>query len=210
MKPTYTRIVRNRSSREGGRPKLIVLHTTEGSDDLLGLAAYFDQSSTQASAHAANNAKGESIRMVPDAEKSWAVCSYNPYVLNLEQCGFASLAKEVWFHQHDKQLSNTAAWCAEWSVAYGIPLRRGSASSSTLRIYRTGVVQHKNLGSLGCGHSDCGDGYPQRYVVRLARLIVLEHHLKEPGSKRTNKLRKQINRQRKRYGLAPFASPAEK
>lgn len=210
MKPTYKRIVRSRSSREGVKPVLIALHTTEGpGDDLQGLASYFDNVENLASSHVANNHLGQSIRMVPDWELAWSCSGYNPYTLNIEQMAFASYSKAVWFARCDKQLSNTAAYLAEWSVGYGIPLRKGRASGSFILIARSGVVQHKDLGTVGGGHSDCGSGYPQRYVVRLARLIVLEHHNKEPNSKEAVRLRKKINRQRKKYALHPFQSPAQ-
>jgi hypothetical protein len=210
VKPTYKRIVRSRSSRNGIKPVLLVLHTTEGPGDaLLGLASYFDNIENQASSHVANNHLGESVRMVPDFEKAWTCSGYNSLTLNIEQMGFASSNKAQWFKRCDKQLSNTAAWLAEWSVAYRIPLRKGRASSSFISVSRSGVVQHKDLGTVGGGHSDCGSGYPQRYVVRLARLIVLEHHLGTPDSKEALRLRKRINRQRKRYGLHPFKSPAK-
>lgn len=206
MKATFTKIVSNRSSREGGRPKLIVLHTTEGGDhhnDILDIASFFDQPSTQASAHVVNNNLGESCRMVNDDEKSWAVCSYNPYTLNLEQIGFASFTRKDWFRR-DKQLLNSAAWCADWSINHSIPLRHGLGNSSSLSIRRSGIVQHKDLGSVGCGHSDCGSGYPQRYVTLVARLIVEEHHLGRPNSGKAKRLRKILNVTRKHYGLPPF------
>jgi N-acetylmuramoyl-L-alanine amidase len=206
VKPTHTSIVKNQSSREGGRPKLIVLHTTEGGT-FESLINEFNNSESEASSHVANNARGESIRFVRDQAKSWSVCSYNPYTLNIEQIAFAKFSKKEWFTSQDKQLSNTAAWCAEWSIKYGIPLRKGLASGITLWIQRSGIVQHKDLGTLGCGHSDCGSGYPQRYVTRVARLIVEEHHLGRPHSRTANRLRRLVNRQRKHYGLHPFTAP---
>jgi hypothetical protein len=50
----FTRLVRNRSSRNGSRPRLMVLHTTEGDNhpgirDLEGLAGWFDNPDAQAS-----------------------------------------------------------------------------------------------------------------------------------------------------------------
>lgn len=206
MKPTITTTVANRSSREGGRPKLLVLHTTEGGT-IQSVIAEFNDNASQASSHVVNNAQGESARLVPDSEKSWSVCSYNPFTLNIEQCGFAAMSKEEWFKNANKQLSNTAAWLAEWSVAHDVPLRKGIASGSTLRIFRTGIVQHKDLGTLGCGHSDCGSGYPQGYVTKLARLIVEEHHLGRPHGKTASRLRRSLNRQRRHYGLPEFTEP---
>lgn len=205
MKPTFTQEVDSQSSREGGRPKLIVLHTTEGSDhdgDLKDLASFFN--SVEASSHVANNVNGESIRMVPDNRKAWAQCSYNPYAVCLEQISFSAFSQEDWFRR-DKQLLNTAAWITYWSNEFGIPIRRGSVSGSTLRIFRSGVVQHKDLGSIGCGHSDCGRGYPIRYVLLVAQLIIEEHHNKRPNSRKAKRLRWKCNRYRDKYGLPLFS-----
>lgn len=207
MKPTQVHIVRNRSSREGAKPKLIFLHDTEGGT-IESVLVEFDNPDAEASAHVINNRKGQSARAVRDSEKAWSECEYNRLSLSIEQAeSFASESKRQWFTSHDKQLSNTAAWCAEWSIKYGIPLRKGIILGNTVAIIRSGIVQHKDAGSIGCGHSDCGPGYPQRYVVRLAKLIVEEHHLGRPHSKQATRLRRRINRQRKRYGLEPFHAP---
>lgn len=208
VKPTLTKIVRNQSSREGAHPVLAVLHTTEGpGDDLLGLASFFDQTATQASSHVANNSKGESVLMVHANMKAWTCAGYNRYTWNIEQMGFAANSRETWFKLHGKQLTNTAAWLAYCNVELGIPLRRGLASGTQVRIFRTGVVQHKNLGSIGGGHSDCGSGFPMGYVIRLARLIVEEHHFGRPHSKTARRLRNRVNRTRRRYSLPEFGEP---
>lgn len=198
--PTLTISVRSQSSREGGRPKLIVLHTTEGGDspsgnaDLKGLASFFD--GAEASAHVANNVDGHDVRMVADAQKSWAVCNLNPYSLSIEQISFSAFSKEEWF-KRDAQLQNTARWVAYWSRKWDIPIRRGMAPNGV--ILRSGVVQHKNLGAAGCGHSDCGDGYPIRYVRLLARYYAASAAGNHGQAKR---LRGRVNRIRKHYGLA--------
>lgn len=208
MKPTFTKLVRNQSSREGAHPVLAVLHTTEGpGNNLKGLAAFFDRVSTQASSHVANNELGESIRMVDDNMKAWTCAGYNRYTWNIEQMGFASTTKEAWLKLRNKQLTNTAAWLAYCNVELGIPLRKGRASGSVVFIARSGVVQHKDLGNIGGGHTDCGSGYPMAYVLRLSRLIVEEHHLGRPHSRRAQRLRKKVNRQRRRYGLDEFTEP---
>lgn len=205
MKPEVTQIVRNQSSREGGRPKLIVLHTTEGGDspegdnDLKGLAGWFDNTAAQASSHTANNSVGHDARFVEDDMKAWAVCYLNPVTLSIEQIAFAAFTREQWFAR-DAQLANTAAWIAHWSEAHGIPIRRGSISG--IAVAKSGVCQHRDLGELGCGHSDCGDGYPMRYVLLLARYLIEER--RNPDSRRRRRLRGKLNRVRKHYGLKPL------
>lgn len=204
MKFDRTENVNNQSSREGGRPKLIVLHTTEGGNPD-SLVAEFNDSNSDASAHVITTSNGELIRCVPDSRKAWTVCSFNPYTLNIEQIGFASYTRHDWFERIE-QLNAAAKLCAYWSQIHHIPLRKGIVLPGQLAIARTGIVQHKDLGGIGCGHSDCGSGYPQGYVTRLAQLIVVEHYENRRSSKQAIKLRKKLNRQRKRYKLKPLDS----
>jgi hypothetical protein len=159
-KAHLTRIVRNQSSRNGVKPRLLVLHTTEshnraGVGDLQGLAAWFDNPAAQASSHIGNDAEGNDIRMVPDEAKAWTQAAFNSISLSIEQIGHAS--QTSWGRA---QLENTARWLAHWSRKYDIPLVR-----STTR----GVCQHKDLGAAGGGHHDCGPNYPLADVLRMAR-----------------------------------------
>lgn len=197
--PTVSIPVSHFSSREGGRPKLIVLHTTEGGDnptgnaDLKSLGALFN--SEEASSHVGNNVDGRDARFVDDAAKAWTQCYLNPVCLSIEQISFSSFSAEEWF-KRPHQLANTAKWIAYWSSKYDIPIRKGLTSGT--RVLRTGVVQHKNLGELGCGHSDCGSGYPIRYVRLLARYFQARDH----GTvNEVSKLRRKVNRVRRHYGL---------
>jgi N-acetylmuramoyl-L-alanine amidase len=156
------RLVRNRSSRNGVKPRLLVLHTTEshnrpGVADLDNLAGWFDNPASQCSSHIGNDAEGNDIRMVPDEAKAWTQARFNSVSLSIEQIGHASQTR--W---PDAQLRNTARWLAFWSRKYGIPLVR-----STER----GVCQHRDLGPGGGGHHDCGPGYPFDRVLAMARDI---------------------------------------
>lgn len=198
MKPEVTHIVRNRSSRGGVKPQLIVLHTTEGTNrpgtpDLAGLGDFFDQASVQASSHVANDGEGHDARFVPDDEKAWTCSNDNPFTLNLEQIGFASTSRRDWFKLYSHQLANTAKWIAYWSREWDIPIRRGVAPAGFL--VRSGVASHKQLGIMGGGHWDPGPSYPMRYVLRLARYFAMDE-----GPK-VEKLRRKINRTRRHYGL---------
>jgi hypothetical protein len=156
------RIVRNQSSRNGVKPRLLVLHTTEshnrpGVGDLDALASWFDNPASQCSSHVGNDAEGNDIRMVPDEAKAWTQAAFNSVALSIEQIGHAS--QTSW---PNAQLRNTARWLAFWSTKYGIPLER-----STTR----GVCQHRDLGRKGGGHHDCGPHYPLGEVLHMARDI---------------------------------------
>lgn len=169
-----TRIVRNKSSRNGARILLGVLHTTEGHErpgvsDLTGLASWFDNPASQASSHVGNDAEGNDIRMVNDQNKAWTCAGYNSVSVNLEQIGLAAETRAQWLAQ-PKQLENTAWWVAHWSELHGIPIRQGQVNGG--RVIRTGFVQHSQLGTVGGGHHDCGPGFPMDHVLDLARRIV--------------------------------------
>lgn len=205
MKIAYTHNVRNQSPREGGRPHLAVLHDTEGYDhpegsppaDLVGLGELFDNPEENASADYAVNVNGEIAQYVTsDHMKSWAVCNFNNLTISLEQIGFANFTRRKWFERHD-QLKGTAEWLEFVHNRYGIPLRHGWVTAGT--IIRTGIVQHKDLGIEGCGHVDCGYGYPEKYVILLARYYLAYHH--NPNSRTTRRLRRKVNRWRRQFDI---------
>lgn len=182
------RLVRNRSGRGGVRPRLIILHTTEGHNrpgrsDLDGLAGWFDNPAADASSHRGIDAEGHEYLMVPDAEKAWTSGSpWNDFSLNIEQIGFASEHKKYWIKDYHRGLLKTAETIADWSIKYGIPLKHST---------RSGVCQHRHVSGPG-GHSDCGPGYPEAYVIYLARLS----RWKKQGRPRKGRLRARFYRSR--------------
>jgi hypothetical protein len=160
-KPEIVANVSNQSSRNGRKPRIIVLHTTEGHNrpglsDLQGLVSMFDNPATQASSHIGNDAEGNDARMVPDDRKAWTQAQFNPIALSIEQIGFAADSGSM----SQKQLANTAAWIAHWSRKYDIPIRHSTTH---------GVCQHRDLGAAGGGHSDCGPAYPFNKVLSMAK-----------------------------------------
>lgn len=168
-KPTVVieRSVANQSSRDGAKPRLIVLHSTEsdnreGPADLAAIVSWFDNPAAQASSHAITDADGNSARCVADDRKAWHVAGFNAVALGIEQIGRAS--QSSW---DDDELRETARWLAKWSREQKVPLVRGAVSGSS--ITRAGVVTHKQLGAYGGGHVDPGDGYPVDRVIELAK-----------------------------------------
>lgn len=202
MKIAYEHQVSHQSSREGGRIHIAVLHTTEGNDnptgnppsDLVGLGSLFD--SEEASAHYGVNVDGKIARYVSDSAKAWAQCNFNPFAISLEQIGFAHFTRRDWFRRQE-QLKSAATWLQYVHNRYDVPLRHGWVKGGI--ILRDGVVQHKDLGIEGCGHVDCGPGYPEKYVLLLARYYVAWHN--NPKSRTTRKLRNKVNRWRRRYDI---------
>jgi N-acetyl-anhydromuramyl-L-alanine amidase AmpD len=160
------RNVANQSSRNGVRPDLIVLHTTEshnrpGSRDLAAIGEWFDNPQAQASAHVCTDADAQSARYVGDDAKAWACVNFNSRSLNIEQIGQAAQGR---FSR--RELRETARWVAHWSHKYGIPLRRSDGSKS-------GVTRHMDLGVAGGGHHDPGPHFPINRVLRYARYYKL-------------------------------------
>lgn len=208
MKVIYTHLTDHTSSREGARIHGLVLHITEGGDspggippqDLVTLGAIFD--GEEDSAHLGVNVRGEFGRYVPDDRKAWAVCNYNAMTLSLEQIGFAAFTRDQWFRERHDQLKGAAEFLQYGHEKYGVPLRPGKVSGGA--ITRDGVFQHKDLGIMGCGHVDCGPGYPQGYVTLLARYYVAWHH--DKTSRTTKRLVRKVNRIRRRHGIKEVPS----
>lgn len=200
MKVDYTHITDHQSSREGARIHGLVLHTTEGGDsptgdaDLKTLGSVFD--GEEASAHVGVNIDGKFGRYVDDDRKAWAVCNFNAMTLSLEQVAFAAFSRDEWFKRHD-QLKGAAEFLQYGHEKYGVPIRKGNCSGGA--ITRDGVFQHKDFGTMGCGHVDCGPGYPQRYVEQLARYFVAYHS--DKSSRTTRKWARRVNRTRRHYEI---------
>lgn len=195
-----TRIVRNRSSRGGVVPKIIVIHTTEGHNrpgvvDLESLAGWFDNPAAQASSHLGIDGEGNTIRMVPDGEKAWTQAALNPPALSIEQVGFAATAEDDWYRLYHAQLFDVARWVEWWGRTYSIPLRRARTLGSS--VVRAGIATHEQLGSSGGDHHDPGKGYPVDYIILLARLI---------RSPRNDRVRAKVNNRRALHNLPPIHS----
>jgi len=181
MNPDYVRIVRNQSSREGVKPRLIVLHTTTdprrgstvvvrnepGLGDLRRLGAWFDDPEHAVSSHVANDADGNDARYVKDRREAWTEVSFNPVGLSIEQIATSGFDRRRWIRNRAPQLENTARWIASWHKRWHIPI--GPAEVSGGRVVRPGVTTHAALGAAGGGHDDPGPGYPFKHVLRLAR-----------------------------------------
>lgn len=183
------------SSREGGRIHLLVLHTTEGSGTLDGLRKIFE--GEEASSHYGVDADGKIAQYVRDSDKAWTQCNYNPVSLSLEQIAFAAFTTREWFTERHEQLKGAASFLTYGHIQHGVPLRKGEVANGG--IVRDGVVQHKDLGLIGCGHSDCGPGYPIDYVILLARFYVARKL--HPTAPHTLRLKKEVNNIRGHFNL---------
>jgi peptidoglycan hydrolase-like protein with peptidoglycan-binding domain len=154
----------------GGTKRLLVVHTTEGFTGPNGAydcAVYF-QGNVGASSQVCidNYHAGKIWECVSRNNSAWTQCNYNSVAVSAEQCGYASWTRDYWLNNQSTLLHNTAQWLAEESKKFGIPLTILTASQA--QGGNKGVCHHRDLGSTGCGHSDCGNGYPLDKVIEWA------------------------------------------
>jgi hypothetical protein len=155
----------NYSARNSG-VRLVVCHTAEGALTYQSLGSFFSSSSAGVSSHVGvDDSPGVIGEYVRRQDKAWTQANANPYSVAAELCAFAAWSPAEWA-KHPTMLSNTAAWVAEECAAFGIPLRRLSASQA--QSGQAGVCQHVDLGAAGGNHWDCGPGFPMDDVIAMA------------------------------------------
>lgn len=155
----------NKSSRNGVKPAIIVIHSTEshnrpGTSDLQSIVDWFNNPSAQASSHVLVDDEGYSARCVPDSWKAWTQAAFNPPALSIEMIGFAAEASNEWT---PAQYKKVAQYLAYWSKKYGIPLIK----STTF-----GVCRHMDLGAAGGGHHDPGVNFDLDKLLALAKSLL--------------------------------------
>jgi hypothetical protein len=83
-----------------------------------------------------------------------------------ELCAFAHWTPAEW-GKHPAMLDNLAQWIAEEAAAFDIPITKLTPQQA--QGSGRGVCQHRDLGSWGGGHHDCGDGFPIDSVLEQAK-----------------------------------------
>jgi hypothetical protein len=153
-------------SARGSGVRLIVVHTAEGATTIESLGAFFQNPASGVSSHTGAddtpNTVGEFVRR---SEKAWTQGNANPYSDAIELCGFAAWSPAEWA-AHPVMLQNCAAWIAEESAAFNIPIRK--LNSGEAQGGSAGVCGHVDLGSAGGGHWDPGPGFPWADVIAMA------------------------------------------
>jgi hypothetical protein len=156
----------NYSSRGGAAVRLICIHTAEGSRTIESLGSFFANPAAGVSSHTGADDKADTVgEFVRRDYKSWTAAEFNPVAVQIELCAFAAWSPAEWAN-HPNMLANCAAWIAEEAAAFGIPivaLSPGEAQGGG-----RGVCQHRDLGSRGGNHSDCGNGFPFAQVLAMA------------------------------------------
>jgi peptidoglycan hydrolase-like protein with peptidoglycan-binding domain len=158
----------NYSSRGGATVRLIVLHTAEGATTIESLGNFFKNPSSGVSSHVGIDDKlGKIGEYVTRGNKAWTQGNANPVSVAAELCAFASWSNSTWMNSHANMLNNCARWIAEESGKFGIPITKLTASQA--QGSGRGVCQHRDLGTWGGNHSDCGNGFPMDHVLNMAR-----------------------------------------
>lgn len=156
----------NYSSRGGAKVRLIVLHTAEGALTYQSLGSYFSNPNSQVSSHVGiDNTPNTVGQYVDRHSKAWTAANANPVAVQAELCAFASWTTNDWYN-NKTMLENCAAWIAEEAAAFGIPLVKLDALQAQSN--GIGICQHRDLGSWGGNHSDCGPAFPIDDVIKMA------------------------------------------
>ena len=159
----------NYSNRAGTGVRLIVLHTAEGALTIESLGNYFGSTASQVSSHTGADDKVNTVgEYVRPGYKAWTQSGANSVAVAIEMCAFTRWSTAEW-HNHPNMLKNVAAWIAEESVRFGIPIARLTPEQA--QGAARGVCQHRDLGAWGGGHVDCGPGFPMTEVLNMARGI---------------------------------------
>lgn len=150
-----TRFVRNFSSRNGAKVRVIVWHYTvsreRGQASQDGLTAYANSPSSGVSWHfLIGRSKGLCTFTVPLNYKAWTQGNANPFSVGIEVEAQGDEGTYVTGAGERKLLSVTRGL----GKRYGIPMRRGLVRNC--QPVRSGIVTHAELGACGGGHKDIG------------------------------------------------------
>jgi len=173
----------NYSSRAGSSVRLVVVHCTEGAQDIYSLGSFFAQSSAGVSSHVGTDNNSASIvgEYVKRGNKAWTQGNANPVAVSCEMCtpsgASAGWSRSYWLNNRSVMIDATARWVAEECQYYGLPivaLTPGQAQGSG-----RGVCQHKDLGAWGGGHVDCGS-FPMDELIARAQVFAGQAPAPEP------------------------------
>jgi hypothetical protein len=159
----------NISSRGGAKVRLIVLHTSEGATTYQSLGNFFANPANEVSSHVGTDDTPNTVgEYCGRSNKAWTASNANPVAVQNELCTPSGgyLWTDAQWRQHPNMLANAAQWIKEEAAVFGIPIV--ALSPSQAQGGSAGVCQHKDLGSWGGGHVDCGSGFPMAYVLSLA------------------------------------------
>jgi len=163
------------SSRGGSGVRLVVLHTSAGAHPNSNLGPFI-QGNNGVSYHVSfDNVTGgqaapECYEYVTRGNKAWANCDHNAHAITgcfcTDAAGGSGWSRSQWLAQ-DRALWNAAKWVREECDYFGIPLVELTPSQA--QGGGRGICQHMDLGGSGCGHADCGNGFPMDELIKRAK-----------------------------------------
>ena len=158
------------SSRNGHRPRVLAVHTTEG---IMRAKQLRDWTGWKGSSHAAADETGVLMDGAGDGfvdhdRASWTLRSGNPWSENIELCAYAKWTRTEWLSR-PKLLGACATWLARRSKARGIPLVK--LTPAQYRAGQSGVIGHHDhtVGYSDGTHWDPGPNFPWDIVLNLAK-----------------------------------------
>lgn len=148
-----TRFVGNYSSRNGVKPRIIVLHQTvsreRGQASQDALTAYANRRSSGVSWHfLIGPTNGLCTFSVPLNMKAWTQGNANPFAFGIEVERYGDEPTYVEGAGEAKLI----AVMRELGRRFDIPMRAGKVVNC--QVVRSGVVEHSDLGACGGGHAD--------------------------------------------------------
>jgi hypothetical protein len=159
-------------SSGGLSPRVIAFHTTEGSTTADSLRNWLTNPSSKVSYHfAADMSHGDNwvANFVRTGDRAWAQANFNGAALSIAFCtpsGAASgWSRDTWLSK-GAMLTAAGRLAGELAAQFGIP--RTALSASQAQGSGRGFCQHRDFGSGGGNHHDCGNGFPMDRILAIA------------------------------------------
>lgn len=150
-----TRMVVNKSSRNGVRPRLLVMHYTvsanrPGFQDVNAITQLFNQPSFAASSNYVIDRDGNCNYIVAEADKAWTQAAGNPVSISWEIINTGS--------EHPlftgAGLRKLAITISDAAKRWGIPIRKGATFAGGCGVKQSGIIDHRTFGACGGNHGD--------------------------------------------------------
>lgn len=200
-----TRMVVNKSSRYGVKPRLLVMHYTvspnrPGFQDVNAITTLFNQRSFAASSTYVIDRDGNCNYIVAEAEKAWTQAAGNPVSISWEIINTGS-ERPLFTKSGMKKMARIVSDSAR---RWGIPIRAGRVRGCV--VVRSGIIDHRAFGACGGNH---GDIYPFSITPIIAATKAHRAHI-NPTQRRCAELRtlRQRAQWRKRTGRTPIWTKA--
>ena len=156
----------------GQAARVIAFHTTEGSSTAESLRNWLTNPSSKVSYHfAVDMSHGDNwaANFVRTSDRAWAQANFNGAAISIAFCtpsGAASgWSRSTWLSK-PAMLTAAGRLAGELAKQYGIP--RTQLNNSQAQGSSKGFCEHKNFGSGGGNHTDCGSGFPMDEILKIA------------------------------------------